>query len=261
MKQSCTAALAILVIACVLSSSCRRRETAMDPQDVISRSIIANHSRENGAFFMAGTFTPTLESGESVHGSFALQGIYRRSFRFLAASGSVTLQSHDGVSEEWKGEFIIELPSKILIRIVPPHRQFNEQSIANGTWWQLSEPLETTMSPDSSILLQQMDGIVVTKDLGREEVEGNDAYHYAVRMRDNEKTTGEVWIDAETFHLKKAMWSIHQPAENVAEMTLEYSSRDSVAYVPVIPEFVNTTERDFFRLLHTISIETLVPKK
>lgn len=111
-----------------------------------------------------------------------------------------------------------------------------------GKWWLVpaegsdSASTMTDMTPEPALLRAQSEVVTVTADKGPEMLDGSPAYHYAVAV-DPAKfvaymaalaeengtkfdpkvaqvelkglaATGELWIDASTFHLKKAIWTL-----------------------------------------------------
>ncbi len=113
-----------------------------------------------------------------------------------------------------------------------------------GKWWKL--PAEDAgafppITPDPSLLRLQAEVLSVVKDLGIVAMDGFDTYHYEVRvdpaklrtylqavleargepvdealLDEQSKTidgSGEVWIDADTFYLRRVRWSLKDAAK------------------------------------------------
>jgi hypothetical protein len=97
-----------------------------------------------------------------------------------------------------------------------------------GTWWHVQGNAQSGVAlstPDPTFLKAQTQALTVTEDKGFEKVDGRYHYHYDVTLNrekfaellhggeggtdiDDLKATGEVWIDAETFFLTKAVWIV-----------------------------------------------------
>jgi len=117
-----------------------------------------------------------------------------------------------------------------------------------GQWWQLPAPSSgqdegtvsggNPMTPSPNVLRAQAQVVRVEKDLGSVTLDSASAYHYAVALDPDKliayleevatarnetldrdslassiaglKATGEMWIDAQTYYLKKVTWEIQE---------------------------------------------------
>jgi hypothetical protein len=133
------------------------------------------------------------------------------------------------------------------LTIDPPSTLLNQDAISRllGAWWKLPSKDEgkttESISPDPSLLRMQADVIKVTKDHGLEKINDHDTYHYDVTI-DPEKlltfmrseaeerhqvfnedqasqflqtfqATGEVWIDSESFFIRRLEWNVTSSEE------------------------------------------------
>ena len=126
----------------------------------------------------------------------------------------------------------------------PPNAIFRSEVLRNLTdrWWLLppgdTPPEAVGMPPAPRLLRMQSEVVTVAKDRGMETIDGKEAYHYDVTL-DTEKlmgylstlaaergeafdvtdvkedlsgitASGELWIDAETFYMRKISWNVQQ---------------------------------------------------
>src|SRR3989338_3566831 len=156
----------------------------------------------------------------------------------------------------FKQEIYIKLGA---LEIDPEHPLLNAEALAafQGTWWKLQEDqmMGESVTPDPSLLNAQSEVIRLVEDKGVETLDGRRAYHYRVTI-DKEKLVqylkrvseeqgqpfdeagprawaeqyesgGEIWIDAETFHVLKIQWNIKQSAQGSdpldAKVTIRFS--------------------------------------
>lgn len=142
-----------------------------------------------------------------------------------------------------------------------------------GQWWALPVAASAqegtvpggTMTPSPSVLRAQAQVVRVTEDRGTVTLDGASVFHYAVAI-DPEKlvayleqvasarkekfdrtsvansisglqATGEMWIDAQTYALKKAMWQIQELKTEQGKLSgsFEVSLSDFDSAPPVAP--------------------------
>ena len=126
-----------------------------------------------------------------------------------------------------------------------------------GKWWQLplrgSGQGSVPITPDPQLLRAQVEVVDVMEDHGFKKIDGHNAYHYtvsinrdrllkflekraeeeegsfdrdeAIVMLERLTVTGELWIDAETYHVRKVEWEAKQAAtkEDEQESTLSFT--------------------------------------
>lgn len=147
--------------------------------------------------------------------------------------------------------------------VTPPHpmlRQDVMETLNMGTWWRLpgnpSQPAGQQVAPDPGFVRLQAEVIAVDRDYGLVTVNGRDAYHYNVHI-DSDKISaflrrasqeqgtmvdeasiaaflqnfganGEVWIDAETFHVRRIRWNIRPSSvDSAATIDLNITQHNS----------------------------------
>lgn len=112
-----------------------------------------------------------------------------------------------------------------------------------GTWWKLpgaaADATNPAITPDPALLRMQAEVLSLVRDRGMERMDGADVYHYDVKI-DAQKLraylqavveargepvnaaqidaqvaaidgSGEVWIDADSFILRRVQWTLHDP--------------------------------------------------
>jgi hypothetical protein len=138
-----------------------------------------------------------------------------------------------------------------LLNVAPPHPLLQEEALKGfqGQWWKLPTPEKPsqTVTPNPRLLKAQAEVIEITRDRGLETMQQRDVYHYDVIL-DREKlktflrgvaeergeefreaeaeeflkgfeTSGEIWIDAETFYVHRLVWNItpaQKPVQKVS---------------------------------------------
>ena len=156
---------------------------------------------------------------------------------------------------------------------IEPDTTFLSQSAVNamlGTWWLLpqSEGIEgeiASVTPDPTLLQAQAEVVSLVEDKGIQQLGDGHAYHYLVEV-DKEKLvtfmqkaakdsgedfdakaaresletmqmTGELWIDAESFHTRKLTWNMVQDAEAEEPFTLTFTASldNHNAADPIVP--------------------------
>lgn len=191
----------------------------------------ANESMSvNGTATVNGVLT---DSGKQLHFLSEFSG-----FLSDASESQITLDGALEVAVIDKNEVYINLHS---LSIQPEIPLFSPSVLKAfiGQWWQVPgsdvrQPAISEVTPEPSLLRAQAEVVTITSDMGAEMLDGQSAYHYAVAVDSgkllnymetlakesgtafnakaaelqikNFAATGELWIDATTFHLKKSTW-------------------------------------------------------
>lgn len=259
--------IVIILSVLVVLASCTRQKEELPTEEVLSRSVIANHSIDHGAFVLSGTVTP---KGQGIVGdplSFGIHAAFSDSFHAGAASGSVRISSQNNTESVIHLDAVLLTGGDAFIRLTQ-HSGENIQ-FANGTWWKLSSGAMQMVSADSSLLSSQMDALKVTKNRGNERIGKREFYHFDVILKHDLNsaqqgasvpTRGEVWIDTRTFVLEKAMWKIDNVSNDVQSISIEFSRVDGVANLPTAPDAAREMPPSIKQALHTISLDALLPK-
>jgi len=146
-------------------------------------------------------------------------------------------------------------------------------NLLTGQWWALPAPVSEqegtvpggTMTPSPSVLRAQAEVVRVVEDLGSVTLDSVTAYHYAVAVDPDKlssylkevasarnetldrdslssaiadlQATGEMWIDAQTYALKKVTWEIQEikTAQGILSGSFEISLSDFDSAPPVAP--------------------------
>ena len=145
------------------------------------------------------------------------------------------------------------------LTIEPDDALFPAGTVASlqGTWWQLPlrQPGQNAVSvtPDPQLLRAQVEVVDVVEDHGFTTIDDHDVYHYtvainrdrllaflekraagegesfdrseAVAMLERLTVTGELWIDAETYHVRRVDWEVRQKAteEDAGTATVSFT--------------------------------------
>ena len=145
------------------------------------------------------------------------------------------------------------------LEVDPPHPLLNAEALAKfqGAWWKLQDDMMTgeSVTPEPSLLKAQSEVIRLVEDKGTETLDGRRAYHYLVTIdkeklvqylksvseeqgqafdesatrawADQYESDGEIWIDAETYHMLKIEWKIKQSEQGSAPLDAKVTIRFS----------------------------------
>ena len=243
-----TAPIIISVAILPLMVSCAGPRTALPSEEVLKNAALTAPGIQSAEFTVNATlheilpgFAPVTLQTDGI----LTDGGHQLLFDFDASTtmpgidesnrlkGSVAVGGEDDVYMRFD---LIE--GLVLQAIVGP----DAASAWVGRWWKLpSQNAETTpaITPDPSVLHMQSQVLRVVQDLGIESFEGADVYHYEVEI-DQAKLraylqsvleargepvdavvldqqaasiagSGDVWIDADAFYLRRVRWSLRNP--------------------------------------------------
>lgn len=236
--------LIVLPAAFLILTSCVTKSD-LPPGEVLNRSTQANRTLQSAAFDLdillhlpAPQGTTTIDavvSGVMQNGGTQLQFD-------VEAEGSSTA----GTNWNTLARFIVAGENEVYVKVegltVPPALASfmggQQPDALTGTWWLLppaDEPAGALhVTPDPRMLRMQTEVIDVTRDNGIVTIDGTPVHHYDVAVNneklaaflssletDGEATdttqlqdmniTGEIWIDAHTYILRRAQWRAENP--------------------------------------------------
>ncbi|MBP9773505.1 MAG: hypothetical protein KBD00_02630 [Candidatus Peribacteraceae bacterium] len=255
------------------------------PQDVLARSVHANAQIENVRMQVNLQYELTGQTQEKGQLQFAANTASW--FQSLSGSGSMSrrVQKSNGLSTiAATMDIAMETPALWYVR-------YNTASfdLANDalnatpflrTWWKMTDAdtnsaeQETfVQTPDPTIITAILESVVVDRDDGIV-TEGNEKlYHYYVHIDAAalgetaaslpQAPMGEVWIDAETFLLKRAIWSLADIPTKTGHIStsmdirLSHQNEQLPLLLPI--ESRNATS-EVWRMFHTILPSALLPE-
>ncbi len=223
----------------VLLSACSAQPEPLPATEVLKRAMIVGQSMQSADINAAVEVTTT--GGIWLQG--ALQGVVRDSGLSLhgTASGSVASQpaSFSGVvTIPGTGEAFVRLDE-----LTWPG--FSDVPMTWGQWWRSGnrQHSPTTKSvPNEPLIDRQLQALKLRKDFGLEEVQNGFVYHFALEIdaqalqslqRSAQDASGlamqlpsgwgEVWINAQTFVLERALWTVQDVPlpKGTANLTLD----------------------------------------
>jgi len=251
-------ALVLLLCGCAMQST-------IAPEEVLQRSTIANQAITSARF----TFDADIDRGMQTI-TVESEGIIQNGgeqFQFtFDANGSDTESEWSAVGDvvvAGQNEIYTKLDS---IEIEPPHPIFSSPSFEAliGQWWLMPSgsgaTTDPSITPDPRFLRMQTDVIEVVKDRGIITMDGTKVHHYnavvdkeklaafmnEITLQGGNQTisetlptidmTGELWIDAQTYVIRKAEWSVRSSdANNPLEAAIELNVTDHNAGATVTP--------------------------
>ncbi len=231
----------------LLLASCARK-SPIPPEEVLRRAVSASGQLQSASFTVEADVqisAPGLNGGGSLKLSGVLQDGGNATKFALDVDGSVAQGSQPlsgkatiHVASDRDREMFFLIDSLELSSDNPLFTQESLQKLLHH-WWKIPQKNAGSMvpvSPDPGLLRAQSEVVKVTKDLGVFSLDGSDAYHYGVTLdpqkmaaylqrlseenhrpldRDTTlddlgayETKGELWIDAETFFVRKIQWTI-----------------------------------------------------
>lgn len=261
---------ALSVAVCTLVLAACAKQTGLPAEEVLNRSSVANrgllsaHIEVTARISSVDPVTGTLDASGIVEGNMQ-QGGNQLDLAFSTQGARTSTQQ----SLTWKatGHLIVLSPQESYMTVenlesTPTLPMFALPEFENfvGTWYRLPSTTapSPTLTPDPRLLRLQSDAVRVTKDHGIETIDGKSMYHYDVsidpeRLRTYlQETTqdngsdqqmmeqlskydaaGEIWIDADTFLLTKAVWNITQKEKEGPFLTISMSLSDPGLQVTV----------------------------
>lgn len=237
--------LSLLLVACLPPK-------ALPSDEVLERTALASQKLTSLAFTvnMSGSFFGQL-SNDRMAGHGHLKGVLHDQGNALEASvsGSLTgVMSGSDAAMTFSGRIVAFNQKEMYVRLdtftLSPERPdvpMDSIGLMLGTWWHLegngaSGAVLTT--PDPTFLQAQTEALSITEDHGVEKRDGRYMYHYDALL-DRKKfsdllkkqgnvqdvdinelhVAGEVWIDAETFVLRHAVWHLSKIPTGDGELT------------------------------------------
>jgi hypothetical protein len=217
---------ALLLASCALINS-------PSPAEVLRKSAIANQELLSANFMLNADFDAVSEMFDGqTSGTINAEGVLQNGGRQM----DVMLRG-SGMKETSAERWTVDVRS-IIADERNAYINVNELSISEklsayeqlrGGWWKLPSmgTSDAPVSPDPRFLRMQAEAIDVIKDNGITLLDGHSVHHYDVIVNkaklaafisaaeeDQEELaalqmSGEVWIDARTYVIRKAHWVIH----------------------------------------------------
>lgn len=235
--------------------------------DVLSRAVSASSQLTSAAF--QGTVHVVKEKAWNADASLeghVSNGGQQSDIHVSAAMQMLT--SSQNAHVQMAGRAIVDGPVRYVqlqsIESTPAMEPFSQLSPVQGIWWKISAPIGATdslMSPDPSLLRAQAAIIRVVRDEGFVHIRGHRTYHYGVdidrkkledflslqsanarhdvdsilRTFDQYIVNGEVWIDAETFVLRRVLWDVRKKDDQLMQIVFDISVTDHNASISIVP--------------------------
>lgn len=257
----------------VLLSACATAST-VPPETVLQKSTVANQALTSARFNVVADFTDLAGAASENDGTIRVNGVMQNGGRQLHLSFDADVDSEKtvGGSADIRamGEVIVAGENEVYtnierLDIEPADPLFSSDMFRQliGHWWKMPSgsgannlPIES-ISPDPAFLKMQTDVIAVTRDRGIVRMDGRSVHHYDTAI-DTQKLasflqkvpnaglplplldasiTGELWIDAETYVVRRAVWKAHpvEGSSSTQRITLTLDVTDPDAGVTVTP--------------------------
>lgn len=194
----------------------------LKPEEVLRRTVIADRMLDSVAISATGsmklisgvqTSSITLSATGVIHAGSVWSLGCRAIMNRIGSTGNsndigVTLSSPGG------GLTFLRLESVSGQDLTAIQEIFSGSTV--GQWWLLSgdpsKPRSTAVTtPALDDIGTFLSAFTILKDEGWTNIDGRNLYHFTVAARpelSSQQLTGEVWIDAETFFLVRAVWEI-----------------------------------------------------
>ena len=231
-------------------ASCTPDVPQLPPAEVLEKAVVASRSLTSAAYTAKADFAFSGGIFGDGGGTLDVTGAINEGGRTVAGSIEASANMHDSEGQERAVHAALDTVSVesqrfyLFVRSLsstPAGGIFDPASVARltGVWWQFSPPedgAELSVSPSPRLLQAQARVVQVTRDLGRAEVDGIPAYHYAVALDPDRffayaqelaaeskqvidekalreeitslQATGELWISAVDFHVLGFQWEI-----------------------------------------------------
>lgn len=249
----------------LLLSGCAVKST-IAPEEVLHRSTLANQAIASARFTLE---AEVEQNGRTITAN--AEGVIQNGGQQFEMMFEGEGTSGDS---QWsaKGDVIVAGEHEIYTKLEeltfdPPHPLYSSPEFAalKGQWWLMPSESGSTLNepvitPDPRFLRMQTDVIEVVKDRGIVTVDGVKVHHYDTVV-DKQKLsafmneialqggnqsisetlpmidiTGELWIDAQSYVIRNAHWSVHSSdAANPLEANISLKVTDHNTGVTVVP--------------------------
>lgn len=216
------------------------------PQEVLRNAVLKNSALESFSFTLRATIdgvNPTLDAatvdavGVSTH----------RGTRFVA-SGSVKVSASaqgNPYDATLKGVFVVPSETQMYFRfseLSGLDRQLPPATVESllREWFVMPRPESAAMflTPSTAMIDTQAQGLSVKQDDGIQTINGRPSHHYIVtldtariaslseldqnmrRKLADVSADGELWIDAESYHVIRAIWRLKNVATSNGMLTI-----------------------------------------
>lgn len=259
------------VTALSLLASCST-SIALPSSEVLKNAAAVGRELRSVEFIGTVLFDSTSAQPDKSSGSISINGRMQDGGSQTQLSSTFhILSGMPATSFDGEAELIVAAPTEVYVLLKrldtePPHPLFGSPlvSLLYNHWWKL--PSETgsvqqSVTPDPKLLRMQTDAIEVVEEKGFEQIDGAESYHYNVKLNreklaqflkevgaeeaaspealdaflETSDATGEVWIDASTFALRKLEWHI-RPKEgegNTMDISVTFSNHNAAQ--PIVP--------------------------
>jgi hypothetical protein len=257
---------AIILVACAAPSS-------IPSQEVLRRSTAANQELLSARFTVEASFTlPPFITQNALEGTLNAQGDMQDGGRQINMSLTSKGESQNPEKSSWDiaTDIIVidenETYTKIdRLDITPVPAILSGSSIFSmiGTWWALPSSTGAVkqsgdITPDPQMLRMQTEAIDVVTDHGITSTDGFGVHHLDVTFNKEKlasflrnsgepssdivlqqlagaNAVGELWIDAETYVLRRAEWTITGDATFPVALELSVNIRDHNQEIVISP--------------------------
>lgn len=271
------------------------KRAALQPAEVLHRSVVASNTLDSFSYAMDAEFEAagTIDAA-AMTGSLHLTGSLLRERTIATGIGFVNVRFAGGEKTE-----PVELRIEGAYAMVPHQRpalRVDSISTVSGSvmiehdagqrWISLPiddspSPMESAASIDQRWIALQSSAMHVVKDFGIENFGGSDVYHYqvalnmealeamfgpeqdgALRATLQDRLKGELWIDADSFLLRRAAWNLEgvPTARGNANVLVDVAVFDqNRAVAKVTPPMANRIEYPDDGIFATIFSGALLP--
>lgn len=246
----------------------------LPPEEVLKRASAKTQELESARYRAEGQISSLPQSDAVLHilAEGILQNRGAQSSLTLAANGSFS-DGENSYDIQGTLELFLAFGSETYLKLSsltvdPEHPMLRKETLDRflGVWWKIPENAQTSgVTPDPSVLQAQSEVITLVEDKGIVTLAGRRAYHYRVTIdreklraylqrvsegrgeeHDRSKTEkmlstynaeGEIWIDAETFHIQRLSWridSLHQ-TEKAYSVHFDVTFSDINAAIEISP--------------------------
>ncbi len=201
---------------------CGNPPPQLKPEEVLRRTVIAGRMLDSVAISATGSMklisgAQTSSIVMSATGVIHAGSVWSLGFRSIMNRISSTGNSNDiggTLSSPGGGLTYLRLESVSGQDVTAVQEILSGSTV--GQWWLLSgdpsKPRSTAVTtPALDDIGTFLSAFAILKDEGWTSIDGRNVYHFTVAARpelDSQQLTGEVWIDAETFYLVRAVWEI-----------------------------------------------------
>lgn len=256
-----------LPAALLILAACVRAAT-QDPQAILEKSTIANSNLASARFTVDMQYDSMLAlTGERTFGEVQMKGAMQSGGRQL----DFTLRADGwpaGEGPAWSvdARIIVAGPGETYLRLNDVRMDAGESlpgmpdpAMLTGMWWKLPSPAgeaSAELSPDPRYLRMQTDAIDVVSDEGMDTIGGRQMHHYKVQVNkeklatflqstspqhvdaadyETPAATGDIWIDAKSYVLRRAAWHITSAGEEPVDITITADITDHNSPVTISP--------------------------